>query len=312
MARLLLIHTGGTIGMVEGPRGFTPQRSLLEELARKIVDRDLPDCSLTIHAFDPLIDSANIKPDSWNLLLDLIRERIAAHDGFVITHGTDTLAYSAAALHYGLGEIDRPVVVTGAMRAPAVENSDAEDNLGAALKAAASGPAGVRVQFAGRLMLADRVIKVSSVALDAFHEVPRQEPDLTAFGESEDRKLRRHYNAELRIAVVTLIPGLTADALNGALTPLDGAVLRCYGSGTLPSDPAFQSVLENRVRQGLVIIAISQCEHGGIRPGEYAASWALREAGVVDGGALTTEAAFARLALLLSEKQPSTTPNVLS
>ena len=302
MARLFLIHTGGTIGMAAGPRGFAPQESLLEELAESILRRDLPDSSLTIHTIDPLIDSANVTPDTWNLLLDLVRGRSADHDGFVVTHGTDTLAYSAAALHYGLGEIDRPVVLTGSMRAPAVTDSDAEDNLRAAMKAAAGGPPGVRVQFAGRLMLADRVIKVSSVALDAFHEVPRQEPSFDGVEAGKVKAGCPRYSPQLRIAVVTLLPGLTAEALDGALAPLDGAVLRCYGSGTLPSDPAFQNVLEKRVRQGLVIIAISQCEHGGIRPGEYAASWALREAGVVNGGALTTEAAFARLALLLSDK----------
>jgi L-asparaginase len=151
-------------------------------------------------------------------------------------------------------------------------------------------------------MLADRVVKVSSVALDAFHEVPRQEPSLGDVAAESGRGEEARYGGNLRIGVVTLIPGLTAEALDGALAPLEGAVLRCYGSGTLPSDPAFQSVLERRVHHGLVIIAVSQCEHGGIRPGEYAASWALREAGVIDGGALTTEAAFARLALLLSKQ----------
>lgn len=302
MTRLLLIHTGGTIGMVASPRGFAPEQSLVEDLAHAILSRDLPDCSLSIHSVEPLIDSANVTPDFWNLLLALIRENVPNYDGFIVTHGTDTLAFSAAALHYGLGAIQRPVVLTGSMRVPAAGNSDAEDNLAAALKAAVRGPKGVRVQFAGRLMLADRVVKVSSMALDAFHEVPRQEP---CFPDDEDPKPKGEialYNKDLRIAVVTLIPGFTAEALDGALAPLDGAVLRCYGSGTLPSDPAFQDVLEARVRQGLAIIAISQCEHGGIRPGEYAASWALREAGVIDGAALTTEAAFARLALLLSEK----------
>ena len=297
MARILLIHTGGTIGMVAGPHGFEPKKGLVEAHARSIARQDLRDIQLSLHLLDPLIDSANITPDHWNLMLDIVRQDPRRHDGYVITHGTDTLAFSAAALHYGLGAFDRPVVVTGAMRPLKVEDSDAEENLRAALKAAAEGPAGVQVQFAGRLMLADRVIKVSSTALDAFHEVPRQEQPLSPCPGPATR-----YSNKVRIAVVTLIPGLTAEALDGALAPLDGAVLRCYGSGTLPSDPAFERVLEARVRQGLTIIAVSQCEHGGIRPGEYAASWALREAGVIDGAALTTEAAFARLALILSNK----------
>ena len=99
MARLLLIHTGGTIGMAAGPRGFAPQARLVEDLARSILARDLPDSSLTIHSFDPLIDSANVTPSFWNRLLDLVRDSAVTHDGIVITHGTDTLAYSAAALH---------------------------------------------------------------------------------------------------------------------------------------------------------------------------------------------------------------------
>ena len=297
MTRLLLIHTGGTISMVPGPKGFEPRAGVAEQLARTIVEEDLPEVALEIHAFDPLIDSASIGPGHWNRLVALIEESQPAHDGVVITHGTDTLAYTSAALSFALQGLDCSVVVTGAMRPITSEGSDAIDNLRSALKAAATGTPGVRVQFAGRLMAGDRVVKASSVALDAFREIPQATP--AAASPLPDGSARRF--AEARIAILSLSPGLTAEALEAMLAPLDGAVLRCYGSGTVPADPRIRAVLHDRIAQGLTVLAVSQCEHGGVRPGEYAAAAALRETGIIDGAALTAEAAYAKLALMLSE-----------
>lgn len=297
MARLLMIHTGGTIAMVPAETGFAPKPGVAEALARDIMRSDLPDVALAIHSFDPLIDSADINPGHWNDLIGLIAEAQRSYDGIVLTHGTDTLAYTAAALLYALEDLACPVVVTGAMRPTSRTGSDARDNLRSALSDALTGSPGVRVRFAGRSMSGDRVVKVSSISLDAFREIPLAPAQGSAL---PDRRPASGRFADKRVAVLALSPGLTAEVLDAALAPLDGAVLRCYGSGTIPSDPAFRSVLSSRIARGLTVVAISQCEQGGVRPGEYAASSALREAGVLDGGSLTTEAALAKLALTLS------------
>lgn len=305
MAHLLLIHTGGTIGMVPGPRGFEPKAGVAEQLARTIVQEHLPEAALDIEAFEPLIDSADIGPAHWNRLIDLAEGGLRDHDAVVITHGTDTLAYSAAALSFAFEGQSGSVVVTGAMRAIAREGSDAVDNLRAALEAACAGTPGVHVQFAGRLMAGDRVTKVSSAALDAFREIGQTGgPALTRLPAGSPA--RRF--ADSRLAILTLSPGLTAETLEAMLAPLDGAVLRCYGSGTMPSDPRIRSLLQSRIAQGLTVLAVSQCEQGGIRPGEYAAGAALRETGIIDGGGLTAEAAFAKLALLLSDRAAQAAP----
>jgi len=302
MSRLLLIHTGGTISMIPGPDGFMPARGVAEGLARSIMVRDLPGSNLEIVSVAPLIDSAAITPAYWNQLIKLIAKSHGTHDGFVVTHGTDTLAFTAAALTFALDGLKRPVVLTGAMRPAASEGSDALDNLRSALTLASRNQPGVWVQFAGRTMIGDRVVKASSIELDAFREIPL--PVAKAEHSPAKPFAARNY-ANHCIAVLTLSPGLTAEAFDSALALLDGAVLRCYGSGTIPNDRRFQNVLRTRIEKGQKILAISQCEHGGVRPGEYAASAALRELGVIDGGALTTEAAVAKLTLMLSEQSQS-------
>ena len=144
------------------------------------------------------------------------------------------------------------------------------------------------------------VVKVSSIDRDAFREIPwphprRPEPRPSAFSAARF--------GTARVAVLTLSPGLTAETFDSTLANLDGVVLRCFGSGTLPSNPSFQEVLSSRIEQGLSVLAVSQCEHGGVRPGEYSASAALRRLGILDGGALTTEAAIAKLLLTLSNRE---------
>ena len=300
MTRLLLIHTGGTIGMVPGSEGLEPRAGVLEALAGNIMRDAWPGGALEIVAFDPLIDSADMGPASWNLLLEHIAAAQGHCDGIVITHGTDTLGYSAAALFHAVSGLSHPVVVTGAMRPISGEASDAVQNLRGALIAAKTAAPGVYVYFAGRLMAGDCVVKVSSSALDAFREIGPRHLEIPAH---HDGALITKRFAEAQVAILTISPGLSAEALKGALAPLEGAVLRFYGAGTMPSDPALQTVLRQAVERGAILLAVSQCEEGGVRPWEYAAGAALRSVGVIDGADLTPEAALARLYLLISDKE---------
>lgn len=274
--RLLLIHTGGTIGMVAGPDGLVPQAGLVEAA---IAARG---AEVEVHAFDPLLDSAEVGPAHWNRMLDVID----AHPGLpvLLTHGTDTMAFTGAALSLALAGSGRRVVMCGSML-PLGQGGDAEGNLDLALEAVRQAGEGVHLAFAGRLMAAGGLVKHDSHAADAFRSQPQ---------DALEAPQRRRFD-DRRLAVLTLTPGLPAGALAGALAALDGAVLRVFGAGTAMSDAGVLGALAEAVAAGKRIRAVSQCEAGGLEPGAYGAGAGLWRAGVENGGRETPEAALMRL-----------------
>ena len=277
---LLLVHTGGTIGMVPGPLGLAPQSGLVEAA----VSARLPvGTRLHCHLFSPLRDSANIGPADWNEMLDAID----AHPGMpcLVTHGTDTMAFTGAALAQALSGSGRRVILCGSMQ-PLGQGGDAERNLDLALAAAQAPGVGVDLAFDGRLMPAAGLVKHDSHGRDAFRSQP-QDP--------APAPVHRRFNPSRRLAILTLSPGLPGAALAAMLAPLDGAVLRVFGAGTTMSDPAILAALRGAVAAGKRLRAVSQCEAGGLAPGAYAAGAPLWEAGVENGGHETPEAALIRL-----------------
>lgn len=295
MTRLLFLHTGGTIGMAPGPHGLAPRPDLVEDALRALVPEDV---RLTIEAFDPLVDSAEIGPAHWNRLIAAIED--FRGDGVVVTHGTDTMAFTGAALSQALAGIDLPVILCGAMK-PLGANGDAEGNLALALSAARQAAPGVWLAFDQRLMPAAGLVKHHATAPDAFRSVPqpplRRAPGAARF-------------ADLRLAILTLSPGVPATAIGAALAELDAAVLRVFGSGTMMSDPRLKATLTAATRRGCRIRAVSQCEAGGLTAGAYAAGAPLWRSGVENGGSETPELALARLWLELSAAvRPSPPPS---
>ena len=283
MANILILHTGGTIGMVPGPEGLNPGVGVLEAALAILTP---PGAATTVERFIPLIDSANIRPADWNHMLD----RIDAWDGdaVMIVHGTDTMAYTGAALSCALADAPLPVILCGSM-VPLTTGGDAEANLSLAMSSTRTAPNGVWLAFAGQLLPAAGLVKQDSHAADAFRSIPQ--PASTAGA-------RRF--ADLRLAILTLSPGLPAAALSAALAELDGAVLRVYGAGTMMQDPATIAALQTATARGCRLRAVSQCENGGLMPAAYAAGAALWSAGVENGGHETAELALARLWLSLS------------
>ena len=277
---LLLIHTGGTIGMGPGPQGLTPQPGLVEAAVAAGLP---PGVGLVTHLFAPLRDSADIGPADWNAMLDAME----AHPGLpvIVTHGTDTMAFTGAALSRALIGTARRVVLCGAMQ-PLGQGGDAERNLDLALAAAHAPGAGVDLAFDGRLMAAAGLVKHDSHGRDAFRSHPQ---------EVAPPPVRRRFDPGLRLAVLTLSPGLPGEALAAMLAALDGAVLRVFGAGTVMADPAVLAALRDAVAAGKRLRAVSQCEAGGLAPGAYAAGAALWQAGVENGGHETPEAALIRL-----------------
>lgn len=278
--RLLLIHTGGTIGMAAGPDGLAPVAGLVEAAVTARLPAGL---ELDIHVFSPLLDSANIGPRHWNEMLSVIR----AHPGrpVIVTHGTDTMAFTGAALSQALAGEARRIVLCGSML-PLGQEGDAEGNLSLALQAALQPTAGVHLAFAGKILPAAGLVKHDSHAADSFRAQPQAEhvsPKSAEF--AEDR----------RLAILTLSPGMPANALDAMLDQLDGAVLRVFGSGTAMSDDDVLTVLRNAVRKGKRLRAVSQCEAGGLSPGTYAVGAGLWSTGIENGGTETPEAALIHL-----------------
>ena len=283
MSNLLIIYTGGTIGMVPGPEGLTPGEGVLE---RALEARLPPATKVEIIRFSPLVDSANVGPADWNRMLDLIEGWTG--DGVIIVHGTDTMAYTGAALSSALTEVRLPVVLCGSM-VPLEQGGDAESNLDLAVTAV-TGNAGVWLAFAGKVMAAAGLVKHDSHAADAFRSHPQ-----AGFAV----RLRR-FDEQKRLAVLTLTPGVPARAVEAMLAELDGAVLRVFGAGTMMADAGLEAVLRAAVQRGCRLRAVSQCEAGGLEPAAYAAGAGIWQAGVENGGAETPELALARLWLSLS------------
>lgn len=287
--KVLLIHAGGTIAMVAGPLGLTPQDGTLESQLAAMADQ------VEVMALAPLIDSAHATFRDWNRIAATIEAEHAHYGGFVVTHGTDTLAFTAAALTFALAGLQKPVILTGSMLPFGAEGTDANRNLAEALQAAQTAPAGVWVQFGGKLMHGARLRKTHSHALDAFAAEPSAKLPLIAAPDL----LRTAYHTP-QLAILSMAPNQSSKAQTAVLEACDGIVLRVYGAGTIPDDPALLRALNVAQDNGVLMVAVSQSPLGGVALGSYAAGAALRTSGVIDGATMTPEAAYAKLAHVLS------------
>lgn len=285
--RILVIETGGTICMRQSPQGLIPSEGVLAEALAGMATG----LHLTTRRIGPLRDSAEMGPAEWNALLDQIDGWDG--DGVLITHGTDTLSFTGAALTAALPVPRCPVILCGSMHPLGVPGGDAEGNLRLALGAVQAGSAGIHLAFAGKLLPAGSLVKHHSHQADAFRA--------TGGGTDRPATPSRRYS-DKRLAILTVAPGMpaAAPALDALLRGLDGAVLRVFGAGTVMQDAGLLSVLQAAVARGCRLLAVSQCEQGGLESGAYAAGAALWAAGIEDGGDLTPERAYCELWLRLS------------
>ncbi|MFY1018398.1 asparaginase [Ectopseudomonas khazarica] len=301
--RLLVLYTGGTIGMQMSADGLAPasgfEARMRDQQARED-GSELPHWQF--RELLPLIDSANMNPGHWLALRDLIVEAVEAgeHDAVLVLHGTDTLAYSAAALSFLLLGFNVPVVLTGAMQPAGVEGGDAWPNLFGAMRALHRGvKPGVHLFFNGHLLHGARCSKLRSDAFDAFQVLPRErQAERAAITARIDyRQARRAVN----VAVLPLHPAVQAGHLRALLASgVQGLLLECYGSGTGPAGNAeLMDVLREAHGRGVVLAAISQCAQGHVQFGVYAAGSRLAEVGLVSCGGMTREAALGKLFALL-------------
>ncbi|MGM0986136.1 MAG: asparaginase [Pseudomonadota bacterium] len=320
---VLVIYTGGTLGMVESDHGLTPG-SRIEARLRRALAHLPPGRQASLPAFEVLeterpIDSSSATPDVWQRLAVLVARHYRRHAGIVILHGTDTLAWTASSLAFQLPGLDRPVILTGAMRPLEAEDSDAVTNVEDALRFALMPRLQeVAICFAGRLLRGCRTRKWHAEAADAFIS-----PNQPLLGERLDDEVVLYpgrgladtqrgaprfeladYTALEAGGVVRLAlwPGIQAWQLEAWLDDdrVRGAVLEVWGSGNLPDDPALAGALARASGEGKLLAALSQCPLGPVAFGDYAAGRGLADAGVLSADDMTPEATFTKLVHLLS------------
>ena len=313
-SRVLILYAGGTIGMTRADDGFRPTtgfEDVLRRLLREQVAAHLPDFDVV--ALQEPIDSANLQPSHWSALARALVLRWQAYDGFVVLHGTDTMAYSASALSFMLRGADKPVIFTGAQIPLGEPDSDALGNVLGALMLAGRYPIPeVCLYFSGRLLRGNRSTKLASEAFDAFdspnyphladvgadvalHTEALLAPATRAF-------LVPRFDAEA-VAVLPIYPGISArivDAIAGS-PRVRGLVLRTYGVGNAPdAQLTFMDSLSRAIGRGIVVLNTTQCVRGRVLQGTYATGAALDRIGVLPGGDMTLEAAFAKLHFVLA------------
>jgi L-asparaginase len=296
----MVLYTGGTIGMQASANGLAPASGFEARMREQLANVSVP--AWRFREMSPLIDSANMTPAYWQRLRTAVVEAVDdGCDAVLILHGTDTLAYSAAAMSFQLLGLPAPVVFTGSMLPAGVPDSDAWENVSGALLALGKGLApGVHLYFHGALMAPTRCAKIRSFGRHPFAALQRNGG--VAKAEALPAALDyRQPKALANVGVLPLVPGIAAAPLDALLgSGIQALVLECFGSGTGPSDnPEFLASLQRAEENGIVVVAITQCHEGGVELDVYEAGSRLRGVGVLSGGGMTREAVFGKLNALL-------------
>ncbi|MGD8880853.1 MAG: asparaginase [Desulfobacterales bacterium] len=314
--KVYIAYTGGTIGMKSTGDGFTPAAGYLQKLMSNVPELQsdiLP--SYQICEYDPLLDSSNMTPCDWLKIAKDIAANHSEFDGFVILHGTDTMAYTASALPFMLEGLQKPVVITGAQIPLCKVRNDARENLITALFIAGNFKIPeVCLCFGDKLLRGNRAVKVDAESLDAF-ESPNFPPlgtvgieikinwDLVLAPSKTCKPIKVAALHESRVAGLRLFPGISIDIVKNFLQPpIRGLILETYGIGNAPEDLKLISALKTANDRGVVIVNCTQCLKGTVNMANYATGAALAAAGVISGFDMTLEAALAKLSFLLNQK----------
>lgn len=317
MKGILLIYTGGTIGMMEDietgslvPLNFNELKTYIPELKRFAFNVD-------VKSFDHPIDSSDVRPETWMNIGQLIFDHYEDYEGFVVLHGTDTMAYSASALSFMLRNLKKPVVFTGSQLPIGKLRTDGKENLITAIEIASAKRNGesiiqeVTVLFDSNLFRGNRTHKFSTENFDAF--ISPNHGALAHIGIyikyelknllRSDGVLSLSKSLDQNVAILKIFPGMTIDYIRAVLgiPDLKGIILETYGSGNAPKDDALISELKSAIERGICILNITQCSKGFVEQGRYATSAALQKIGVTAGGDMTTEAAMTKLMFLLGQ-----------
>ena len=313
-ASLLLIYTGGTIGMKMNPENGTLCPFDFSQILDEVPELGKFAYKLDAVSFDPIIDSSDVEPVIWQELADIVSRKYDDYDGFVILHGTDTMAYSASALSFMLEGLTKPVIFTGSQLPVGAPRTDGKENLISAVEiAAAKGEDGharvpeVCIFFNNRLTRGNRTTKLSSDEFRAFASpniAPLAEAGISIkYNDPVIRKpsdwnspLEVHEKLDTRVGILKIHPGITPEVVGDILcgSSTRAVILETYGSGNAPSKPWFLDIIR-KAAGSKILLNVTQCFSGGVNMDIYANGKALKESGVISGGDLTTEGALAKL-----------------
>ena len=315
-ASILLIYTGGTIGMIENSETGVLESFNFQHLKEHMPELKKLGYGVSTIQFDPPMDSSEMGPESWTKIEKIIADNYNTYDGFVVLHGTDTMSFTASALSFMLENLSKPVILTGSQLPIGMLRTDGKENLITAIEIAAAKENGqpivpeVCIFFENDLMRGNRTSKINADHFNAFRSynypvlahagIYIKYDDRQIYHSVSRKPLKPHYLLDRNVAILKLFPGISPLVIESILNipGIKGIVMETFGSGNAPSQEWFLNMLKDAVDRGIVIVNITQCSAGSVEMHRYETGHKLLEAGVISGFDSTTESAVAKLMFL--------------